>query len=269
MSSFSVSNNGASSSNYSNDSAFYFIGQGLFTGNPDWTSILNGYTPGASGTFTSNWIVSGTGGSGKILSITLNNNENEFNNKTVFVILKTDGGTFMSGAGNIFSPSSTGGAAVACFAEGTRVLTQNGYKEVENLLYSDFIITSDNRKIDFNLLKTSIPSTTSKTAPYLIQKDAFGDGVPSRSIRLSPTHKMQIRPGIWISAEKASLTNPNVTQCEIGKAITYFHIECENYLQDNIVSEGITVESYGTLKSTGGRLDIYTWDDVMCGLKRE
>ena len=149
---------------------------------------------------------------------------------------------------------------IVCFAEGTRVLTQNGYKAIEALKNSDLLITADGRTIDFQLFKTTLRTTTERTAPYLIQAHAFGRNLPSAPIRLSASHKIQLCKGLWTSAEKAVLTNPLVKQCAIGGPVTYYHIECENYLKDDIVTEGLVVESLGTVKATGGRSDIYTWN---------
>ena len=151
-------------------------------------------------------------------------------------------------------------AEVACFAEGTRVLTQNGYKAIEALKFTDLLLTADQRIIDFKLLKTTLGTTTERTAPYLIQPHAFGHNAPSAPIRLSANHKIQMRKGLWTSPATAALTNPLVKQCAVGEPVTYYHIECENYLQDNIVTEGLVVESFATLKTTGGRKDIYTWN---------
>jgi hypothetical protein len=151
-------------------------------------------------------------------------------------------------------------AEVACFAAGTRVLTQNGYKAIEALKFTDLLVTADQRIIDFKLLKTTLDTTTQRTAPYLIQPHAFGRNAPSAPIRLSANHKIQLRKGLWTSPLTAALTNPLVTQCAIGGPVTYYHIECENFLTDNIVTEGLVVESFGTVKATGGRKDIYTWN---------
>jgi len=160
--------------------------------------------------------------------------------------------TYTSGGG--------GGGAIPCFALGTRVLTQYGYKAIETLEHNDYIVTPDRRVIDFKLFKTTVHTTTKQTAPYLIQPHAFGHNVPSAPLRLSATHKIQLAEGLWTSPEKAALTNPLVKQCDIGAPVTYYHIECENYLKDNIVTEGMIVESLGTTKTTGGKSDVYAWN---------
>ena len=197
MSGFTASNSGASTTNYTNDTAFYYLGLGAFTGPPNnWEAMLiNPVTVTNAGiistTGSSNWTVLGTGGTGHILTIVLQTDTNEFNHKAVIVTLSSGGGTFTSGTGNTFNPP-----AVTCFVEGTRLLTQNGYKSVETLQPTDRIVTSDKRAIHFNVIKTYIPSATKNTAPYLIQPGAFGKHSPANPLRLSPLHKVQLRKGI-------------------------------------------------------------------------
>jgi hypothetical protein len=67
---------------------------------------------------------------------------------------------------------TTGG--VGCFAEGTRILTQSGYKAIETLTADDRIVTADNRVVAFKRMKTTLRTTTKRTAPYLIRPHAFG-----------------------------------------------------------------------------------------------
>jgi hypothetical protein len=65
----------------------------------------------------------------------------------------------------------------------------------------------------------------------------------------------------------AARSNPLVTQCETGLPVTYYHILCEDYFKDDLVTEGLTVESYGTLKAMG-RKNIYTWNKELQALTR-
>ena len=171
--------------------------------------------------------------------------------------------TSLPGGHPYYSTNPNSSATLPCFARGTRVLTQNGYKAIEMLEHNDYIVTPDRRVIDFKLFKTTVDTTTKHTAPYLIQPHAFGRNVPSAPLRLSATHKIQLADDLWTSPEKAALTNPLVTQCEIGTPVTYYHIECANYLKDNIVTEGMIVESLGTTKATGGKSDIYAWNSKL------
>jgi hypothetical protein len=157
---------------------------------------------------------------------------------------------------------------VACFVEGTRILTPSGYKTIETLLNTDFILTPDRRAIDYTLIKSRYNTTTEHTAPYLIQPHAFGHNNPATPLRLSPSHKIQLRKGLWTSPEKAALTNPRVKQYGVGEPVTYYHMKCANFLKDNIIAEGAIVESFGSAKANGNSKGIYTWNARLGGYTR-
>jgi hypothetical protein len=267
---FTASNSGAFTTNYSNDTTFYFLGGVPFTGPPvDWTQLQTGSTTTTNVdgvidiTGGSSWTVSGTGGSGKILSITLRTDTNDYDRKYVIVVLQSGGGIFrLSGAGNNYDPPPP------CFVTGTRVLTQNGYKAIETLLMKDLVVLSDGRVVNYDLKKIVVSSTTTATAPYKIEAGAFGKNLPTANICLSPHHKLQIRKGVWISPERAALANPKVKQYGLGESVTYWHIACDDYLKDNLVCEGMVVESLATNKNYTGPSKVYTWSDRLGGFTR-
>ena len=260
---FTASNNGESTTNYTDDSTFYFLGGGLFTGPPvNWTQVVNGYTSGATGPFTSDWIITGPGmASGKILSITF---DTSGGNNAVIVILQLGGGAFVGGAGNNFNPPPP----PPCFVTGTRVLTQNGYKAIETLLMKDLVVLSDGRVVNYDLKKIVVEKANAMSAPYKIEAGAFGKNLPAANICLSPHHKLQIRKGVWISPERAAKTNPKVNQYGLGEPVTYWHIACDDYLKDNLVCEGMVVESLATNKNYTGPSKVYTWSDRLGGFTR-
>jgi hypothetical protein len=144
MSAFTASNSGAYTTNYTNDTTFYFLGGAPFTGPPNWTSIVNNYTPVIPSTFTSDWIVLGTGGSGRILSVTF---ENVNSNNDVVVVLQSGGGTFTSGAGNMFSPPQ-----MVCFLENSKIRTDKGYVPIQDLQKGDLVLTLKNEYKPVSLL---------------------------------------------------------------------------------------------------------------------
>ena len=180
---------------------------------------------------------------------------------TTITVQGTNGAKYMGLIQFVFS-------TVACFVEGTRVLTQNGYKAVEALLKDDYVVTADKRIADFKLYKTTLKNAASNTAPYVIQPHAFGHNIPSAPLRLSPHHKIRIAKGLWSSPEQAAKTNPLVKQYGIGEPVTYYHIECANYLADDLVAEGMIVESYGTERSVWGLYTPYTWSERLMGFTR-
>ena len=62
-------------------------------------------------------------------------------------------------------------------------------------------------------------------------------------------------------------TNPGISQYGVGEPITYYHIECPNYFTDNLVAEGLIVESFKN-KQEYNR-DAYRWDEVRKGYFRK
>ena len=161
----------------------------------------------------------------------------------------------------------TAPGGVTCFVAGTRVLTVNGYKAVESLTSVDKILTSDRRAVASKVYSFEIHCATEDTAPYRIEAGAFGRNLPAAPIALSPIHKIQVRPHLWTSPLAASYNgNTHVKQYGIGEPIRYYHIECENYLRDNIVTEGLVVESLGNKQNYKSK--VYTWNARLKGYTR-
>lgn len=163
-------------------------------------------------------------------------------------------------------PAPLVSGSVACFVEGTRILTPDGYKAIEMLSPNDRVLTSDNRAVKFKHFTTFVESANERNAPYLVDANAFGDKHPERPLRLSPIHKVLVNAteGVWMSPEVASKTNPLVTQYGIGQPVRYYHLQCENYFTDNLVTEGTVTESYGPFVVS----NVWIWNDTLGGFTR-
>lgn len=84
---------------------------------------------------------------------------------------------------------------------------------------------------------------------------------PPTDIRLSPLHAFQIGGGYWHLPFAASRYHPEVKQYNVGKPITYYHVELPNYFTDNIVMEGgAVVESFGNRQLPRGYFP-YTYSE--------
>jgi hypothetical protein len=134
-----------------------------------------------------------------------------------------------------------------CFPEGTRLLTAEGYKLVEDIEQGELVVTSDGRCVPVTKRSSKLTTTTNATAPYTIPKSSLAPNVPSHTVRLSPNHAIQLRKGLWmLPFAAAKLGNTKVVQETIGEPVTYYHFECPNYFTDNLVIEGgVVVESFG------------------------
>ena len=62
-------------------------------------------------------------------------------------------------------------------------------------------------------------------------------------------------------------TNRNVEQYGVGDPITYYHLECPNYFTDNLIAEGLIVESFRNKQNA--KEDEYTWNKYIQGFVRK
>jgi alpha-tubulin suppressor-like RCC1 family protein len=133
-----------------------------------------------------------------------------------------------------------------CFVKGSRILTPSGYRKVETLADGDFVTTANGKIVPVRVLSTMIGETSTKTAPFRIPKDFISRGVPSRDVGLSPDHAVMIKPGAWMFTKTLGRHLPEkVRQYNLGKSQTYYHVETPDYFKDDLVVEGMVVESYG------------------------
>jgi len=136
--------------------------------------------------------------------------------------------------------------AVACFAQGTRLLTENGYKAVETLTSEDRLVTTEGRSTSLTLMTTHVPYINKHSAPYVVAAGALGENKPISPLYISPGHKFLLRDNVWIIPAKGAKMGLDIKQYSIGKEVTYYHVRCENYSRDVIIAEGVATESFAT-----------------------
>lgn len=202
---FSASNSGASTTNYTNDTTFYFLGSAPFTGPPvNWTQVINGPYSGL-GTYTSDWIITGPGmASGIILSITF---DNTGGNNSVIVILQTGGGAFISGSGNTFNPPAP------CFLEGTTILcVQDGndtYLPVETLRPGTLVATV-----------SGVPKQVVVIGHTTIQNPGTTDRTEQRLYKCAPHNYPELTTDLFLTGGHSILV-PAITQDQRTKIVEY------------------------------------------------
>jgi len=169
-------------------------------------------------------------------------------------------------AGAIFSLGVGGGGGAPCFTETTKILTQDGYKEIRHLLKEDKLVTADGRLTSFKLFHFKMNKTDLDSAPYCVPAGSLGESYPESDLHISGLHAIQDKNGLWQFPVYLKKTNPLIKQFDIGKPIIYYHIECPDYFKDNLIVEGCVVES---LKNNQGKSGItYYWDEKQNGFIR-
>jgi hypothetical protein len=236
-------------------------------------------------------------------SITLNFNGS---NTVLYIYGASENGLFLStidklssaeiasGAGALFSLTNTPNptfplsfnndaaayVAPVCFAEGTRILTTRGEVAVEDLVEGDEAVTAGGAVrpviwVGSRRMRCDRHPNPSAVHPVRVRAGAFADGVPSRDLRLSPGHAVNI-DGVLV--EISLLANGATIVSEPVDAIRYFHVELDAH--DVILAEGLACESYlddGNRETFGnapghlalyGRLDPVDWDQACLPIER-
>ena len=131
-----------------------------------------------------------------------------------------------------------------CFAAGTRILTARGEVPVEALIVGDEVVTVEGATLPIHWIGTRHVDCMRHSAPQSIlpvrvAADAFGPGLPARSLDLSPDHAV-FAADVLIPV-KHLINGRSVMQTTVPE-VTYYHIELSKHAV--ILAEGLPAESY-------------------------
>ena len=132
-----------------------------------------------------------------------------------------------------------------CFLTGTLILTENGYKAVEELKIGDLVQTADGKLeavkwIGYQTFNPEQIGNPLRGNPIQIKAGALGNNLPLRDLYVSPDHSMFI-DGLLINAG-ALVNDISIVQTEPTETFTYCHVELEKHCL--LVAEGAAAESY-------------------------
>ena len=132
------------------------------------------------------------------------------------------------------------GQQIPCFTDTCYLLTPFGYKNVTKLKKNDLVVTADKRKVKIkNIYKTK---ASSLYRPYLINKGGLGNNLPTIDTYISPEHRL-LHNGKWIKP-KNTLFKKSWNKSEI----VYYHVELPNYKTDNVICNGVVMESWNGME---------------------
>jgi hypothetical protein len=137
-----------------------------------------------------------------------------------------------------------GDETVPCFVRGTRIRTTAGEVAVEDLRVGMSVATAAGRMapivwIGERRLALRGHARPHDIMPVRVAAGAFGDGVPSRELSLSPDHAVFVE-GVLIPI-RYLINGATVWQASVD-AVQYFHIELDRH--DVLFAEGLAAESY-------------------------
>jgi hypothetical protein len=150
-----------------------------------------------------------------------------------------------SGGALAFSPGGVFTGALACFALGTRILTDTGEIPVEDVATGDLVpgqVSGALRRVCWvgrRVVNVENHPRPWDVAPVCIRAGALAPGQPRRDLLLSPDHAVLVH-GVLIPA-RYLVNGATVAQRWVAR-ITYLHIELDAH--DVLLAEGMPCESF-------------------------
>ncbi|HEY2616296.1 MAG TPA: Hint domain-containing protein, partial [Acetobacteraceae bacterium] len=194
---------------------------------------------------------SGTNGAGSLLAqltgVTLDTGLPATLDPSQFSIVTNGAGTFVE--------------LIACFAEGTRIMTDEGPVAVEKLREGDRlevllgettepVIWIGHRRVDCQ--RHPRPE---QVWPIRVSANAFGPGRPCRDLWLSPDHAIFFAG--MLTPVKYLINGTSIVQVP-RNAVTYYHVELPKH--NLVLAEGLPAESY---LNVGNRSDFWRQGQLM------
>lgn len=126
---------------------------------------------------------------------------------------------------------------INCVAKGTKILTPEGYKNIESLNIGDLVINQHNKESKIKQIETQIIDP--KDQLYIIDKHSLDNNLPIDNLFLTGYHAVRI-DGNFIHPNHN--LNNKIRLCPGSFAVELYHIMLEDY-NDNLIANGLEVES--------------------------
>ena len=147
-------------------------------------------------------------------------------------------------------------ALVPCFVTGSKILTETGWKNVEELTLTDRLQIGEGsfkpiRWIGRKALTSRVLGNNPQLRPIRIQKGALGKNTPKQDLMVSPQHRMVVRSTISermfgpldvLVAAKWLLDLPGVDVITDDMPVAYYHVLLDQH--EIIFANGARTESF-------------------------
>ena len=135
--------------------------------------------------------------------------------------------------------------SAACFCAGTRMLTDAGYRRVEDLAPGDLVATVDGACEPIVWIGRRSYSARALAGrrhrqPVRVRRGALADNVPTRDLLVSPLHALlldEVLIPAWLL-----INGHSIVQEEHASEVRYFHIELATHAA--LLADGAAVESF-------------------------
>jgi len=131
-------------------------------------------------------------------------------------------------------------ATPICFLADAPVLTPTGYRPISSFKVGDKVLTADGRQATVRSVYAKRYMASAATNPYVIPKGTFG---ATESLPISPNHEVLVPGRGMVKAKHLGLR-----QMAMPKPFMYYNLELDDWILDNMVVAGVTVESLAPTK---------------------
>jgi len=127
-----------------------------------------------------------------------------------------------------------------CFLADAPVMTPSGYRAISTVKMGDKVVTADGRLVTVRSTYAKRYMASAATNPYVIPKGHLG---ATESLPISPNHEVLVPGRGMIKAKHLGLR-----QMTMKKSFMYYNLELDDWVRDNMVVAGVTVESLAPTK---------------------
>lgn len=164
-------------------------------------------------------------------------------------VLQSAGGLRLQNAGAAVDGTllNVENTAVVCFTRGTRILTAEGERAIEDLAPGDLVFTLDHGYQPIRWIGSSTVAGKGRFAPIVIEAGALGN---SRRLAVSPQHRMLLsgwqaellfdEPEVLVAAKL--LINDSTIRAEERDEVEYFHMLFDAH--EIVLADGAPSESF-------------------------
>jgi hypothetical protein len=146
---------------------------------------------------------------------------------------------------------------VVCYLKGTKILTENGYVNVEDLSVFDYLVVNGKIVDNSNLEKYNEPVLelitwigsfkppyfNEKSLPICIKAGALGENVPFEDLYVSPGHRVMVDDQFVLGSSLVNGTTIfQVESIDSIDSLEYYHFEMEYH--SAVLANGVLSESY-------------------------
>ena len=161
------------------------------------------------------------------------------------------GNLFAQTAAVAFNGTST---SILCYLKGSKILTENGYVLVEDLVEGDLVVSkgkinnNESYKIEENyslkpvkwIGKFTVYDFNTESMPICIQANALGENLPLEDLFVSPRHRILLDGKLFFACDIVNGTT--IYQDSSIHNIEYYHFELPEH--SSVIANGILTESY-------------------------